>query len=60
MYTTIKKWKNSQAASLPKAILDKVSLKENDKVEIRVQEKNLLIVFLKKHITLKKRISGRL
>ncbi len=57
MFTTIQKWGNSQAVRLPKAILEKASLKENDKVEIRVEEGNLLIIPVKKHITLQERIA---
>jgi antitoxin MazE len=43
MFTTIQKWGNSQAVRLPKAILEKASLKENDKVEITVKDGNLII-----------------
>jgi antitoxin MazE len=57
MYSTIQKWGNSQAVRLPKAILDKASLKENDKVEIKVQDGNLVIIPVKKHVTLKERIA---
>ncbi len=57
MYTTIQKWGNSQAVRLPKAILERASLKENDKVEIKVQNGNLVIIPVKKHLTLKERIS---
>lgn len=37
VYTTIQKWGNSQAVRIPKAALEMVQLKENDAVEIRVQ-----------------------
>jgi antitoxin MazE len=57
MYTTIQKWGNSQAVRLPKAILERASLQENDKVEIRVQDGNLVIIPVKKHLTLKERIA---
>jgi antitoxin MazE len=57
MYTTIQKWGNSQAVRLPKAILERASLKENDKVEIRIQNGNLVIIPVKKHLTLKERIA---
>lgn len=57
MYSTIQKWGNSQAVRLPKAILDMASLKENDKVEIKVQDGNLVIIPIKKHVTLKERIA---
>lgn len=56
MYTTIQKWGNSQAVRLPKAILEMVELRENDKVEIKVENGNLVIVPVKKHKTLKERL----
>jgi len=34
MYTTVQKWGNSHAVRLPKIVLDSVSIKENDPVEI--------------------------
>lgn len=43
MYGTIQKWGNSQAIRLPKAILEMAKLNENDKVEIKVQDGNLII-----------------
>lgn len=58
MYTTIQKWGNSQALRLPKAIIEKAGLQENDRVEIRVQNGNLLIVPLKKRLTLQERAAG--
>lgn len=58
MYTTIQKWGNSQAIRLPKSILEMVKLHENDKVEIKVQDGNLVIVPIKKHKTLEERIAG--
>lgn len=58
MYTKIQKWGNSQAVRLPKAVLEKVGLKENDPVEIRVHNGNLLLVPQKKHLTLQERAAG--
>ena len=43
MYTAIQKWGNSQAVRLPKALLDSVSLKENDRVEIIADSDRILI-----------------
>ena len=57
MFTTIQRWGNSQAVRLPKAILEKSSLKENDKVEISVQDGNVIISPVNKHLTLKERIA---
>lgn len=57
MYTTIQKWGNSQAIRLPKALLEEAKLKNNDKVEIRVENGNLVIIPVKKHQTLEERIA---
>jgi antitoxin MazE len=57
MYTTIQKWGNSKAIRLPKAILEMAELNENDKVEIKVQDGNLVIVPVKTHKTLEERIA---
>jgi antitoxin MazE len=55
LYTTIQKWGNSQAVRIPKIILEKAGLRENDRVEIRVEKGNLLIIPQKKHLTLQER-----
>lgn len=57
MYTTIQKWGNSQAIRIPKTILEMAQLKENDRVEIQVQDGNLLIIPNKKRKTLAERIA---
>ena len=41
--TTIQKWGNSQAVRLPKAILEEMSLQENDRVEI-IAENDVIII----------------
>ena len=41
--TTIQKWGNSQGVRLPKAVLDVLSLRENDAVEM-VAENNEIII----------------
>ena len=43
MTTTIQKWGNSQAVRLPKPILETLSLKENDQVEI-IAESNSIVI----------------
>lgn len=58
MFTTIQKWGNSQAIRLPKSILEKASLHENDPVELKVENGNLIITPLNKHLTLKERIAA--
>lgn len=57
MYTSIQKWGNSQAVRLPKTILEKASLHENDRVELKVQDGNVIIIPVKKHRRLKDRIA---
>jgi len=44
MYTIIGRWGNSQAVRLPKAALERTGLRENDRVEIRVDNGYLLIM----------------
>lgn len=58
MYTTLQKWGNSQAIRIPKAILEKANLKENDPVELKVEDGNLIIIPLNKHMTLKERLTA--
>ena len=43
MLTTIQKWGNSQGVQLPKTILDKLLLQENDQVEMET-ENDLIII----------------
>lgn len=57
MYTSIQKWGNSQAVRLPKAILEMAGLDQNDRVELKVQDGNVLIIPLKKHRPLTDRIA---
>lgn len=58
MFTTIQRWGNSQAIRLPKGVLEKAGLRESNRVEIRVENGHLLIVPVKKHLTLKERAAG--
>ena len=51
MTTTIQKWGNSQGVRLPKAILDKLLLQENDKVEVITSDDSIVI----KKVTRKRR-----
>ena len=57
MYTTIQKWGNSNAIRIPKTILEMTELSENDKVELRVQDGNITIIPIKRHISLAERIA---
>jgi antitoxin MazE len=55
MYTTIQKWGNSLAIRIPKAVLEKADLRENDRVEIRADSGQLVVVPATRHLTLKER-----
>lgn len=57
MYTSIQKWGNSQAVRLPKAILEKAGLNQNDQVELKVCDGNVVIIPVKKHRPLADRIA---
>jgi antitoxin MazE len=57
VFTSIQKWGNSQAVRIPKALLEKACLKENDKVELRVEDGNLIISPAKRRIPLAERIA---
>lgn len=57
MYAKIQKWGNSNAIRIPKGIFDLVKLKENDKVEIKVEGGNIIIIPFKKHKSLDERIA---
>jgi antitoxin MazE len=57
VFTSIQKWGNSQAVRLPKSILELAGLHENDRVEIKVQDGNLIIIPVKKHKKLAERIA---
>lgn len=43
MYATIQKWGNSQGLRIPKALLDAVGLRENDRVELIQGEDSIQI-----------------
>ena len=43
MYATIQKWGNSQGLRIPKALLDAVGLRENDRVELVQSEDGIQI-----------------
>lgn len=58
MYTTIQKWGNSRAIRLPRSILEKAGLEEKDHVELVVKDGSIVIIPIKKHLTLKERAAG--
>ena len=43
MYATIQKWGNSQGLRIPKALLDAIGLRENDRVELVQVESGIQI-----------------
>ncbi len=58
MQTSIQKWGNSQAVRLPKPLLDAVSLGENDRVELSVENDCIIIrPASNRHRTLKERLA---
>lgn len=59
MRTTIQKWGNSLSVRLPKAVTEKVGLKESDPVEIEIQgNKVVLLPQTVKEYTLKELLKG--
>jgi antitoxin MazE len=58
MYTTIQKWGSSRAVRLPQAIIEKAGLEEKDQVELVVKEGNIMIIPVKKHLTLRERAAN--
>ena len=57
MNTTIQKWGNSQGVRIPKSILEAVSFKTNDRVDITAEDNKIIIrkivdkkLITKKHI----------
>jgi len=58
MYTTIQKWGNSQAVRLPKGLLEDAAMRENDRVEIKVENGCIIISRInKKHKTIEERLA---
>ena len=55
---TISKWGNSQGIRLPKNILEKLHLKENDKVEISVKGEEIIIQKTRKYNNLQERLEA--
>ena len=60
MYVTIQKWGNSQGLRIPKALLDAVGLRENDRVELVQSEDGIQIkrVVSVPHRTLEERLTA--
>ena len=58
MYATIQRWGNSQGLRIPKAMLDAIGLRENDRVELTQEEDGIRIQKLPqaRHRTLEERL----
>ena len=60
MYATIQKWGNSQGLRLPKALLDSIGLRENDRVELSEEGDGIRIqkAAQPQHRTLEERLTA--
>ena len=60
MYATIQRWGNSQGLRIPKALLDALGLRENDRVEIIQSSDSLTIkkAAAAPHRTLEERLTA--
>jgi len=57
MYATIQKWGNSQGLRIPKALLDALGLRENDRVELTQTDDG---IHIKKAVSLHRTLEERL
>lgn len=59
MYATIQRWGNSQGLRIPKAMLEAIGLRENDRVELTQEEDGIRIQKLPqaRHRTLEERLT---
>ena len=59
MYATIRKWGNSQGLRIPKALLDALDLRENDRVELTQAQDSIQIKKVSaRHRTLEERLTA--
>ena len=60
MYTTIQKWGNSQGIRIPKALLEGLGIRENDRVELVPSGDTLTIkrAVMAPHKTLEERLTA--
>jgi len=58
MNVTVKKWGNSQAIRLPKAIAESLDIKENENVEIKVRNDEIIIKKVRRHKSFEERMAG--
>ncbi len=58
MRMTIQKWGNSHALRLPKHILDELKLKENDQLEVSLDNGAIVMKKTRERKTLEERMAG--
>lgn len=59
MYATIQRWGNSQGLRIPKALLDAIGIRENDRVELTMTENGINIQKPRvSHRTLEERLTS--
>ena len=58
MNVTVKKWGNSQAIRLPKAITESLGIKENERVDIKVRDDEIIIKKIHRHKSFEERMAG--
>jgi len=58
MHTKIQKWGNSQGIRIPKSILSSLDISLNDEIEITAFDGKIIILPVKKHISLKDRLKN--
>ena len=58
MNVTVKKWGNSQAIRLPKAITESLNIQENENVDIKVRDNEIIIKKVRRHKSFEERMKG--
>lgn len=58
MNVTVKKWGNSQAIRLPKSITESLNIRENENVEIKVRNDEIIIKKTRRHRSFEERMAG--
>jgi len=58
MNVTVKKWGNSQAIRLPKSITESLNIKENENVDIKVRDNEIIIKKIRRHKSFEERMAG--
>jgi len=58
MNVTVKKWGNSQAIRLPKSITESLNIKENENVDIKIRNDEIIIKKIRRHKSFEERMAG--